>query len=61
MWHNQINQNNKFVISLQYRKKEVSDEADFFHADKHESILQIDTVVLLGWSSISKVPNNSSL
>ena len=28
----------KFAISLQYLKKEVSNEADFLHADKHESL-----------------------
>ena len=43
--HAQITQNNKFAISLQYLKKEVSDEVDFLHADKHESFLQIDTMI----------------
>ena len=28
--------------------KEVSDEVDFLHADKHESFLQIDTLILMG-------------
>ena len=46
--HAQITQNNKFAISLQYLKKEVSDEVDFLHADKHESLLQTDTVILIG-------------
>ena len=32
--HAQITQNNKFVISLQYLKKEGKDESDFLHADK---------------------------
>ena len=41
--HVQIAQNKKFTISLQYLKKEVSDEVDFLHADKHESLLQVDT------------------
>ena len=40
--HVEINQNNKYVISLQYHKKEVSDEVDFLHADKHENLLQIE-------------------
>ena len=31
--HIQITQNNKFAISLQYFKKEVSNEVDFLHAD----------------------------
>ena len=35
--HAQIIQNVKFVISLQYLKKEVSNEVDFLHADKHEN------------------------
>ena len=43
--HAQINRDNKFSISLQYLKKEVSDEADFFHADKDESSLRIYTMI----------------
>ena len=54
--HAQITQNIEFAISLQYLKKEVSDEVDFLHADKHESLLQIDTMILMGWLSILKVP-----
>ena len=46
--HNQITYNNKFAISLEYLKKEVSDEVDFLHADKHESFLQIDTMIFDG-------------
>ena len=46
--HAQITQNNEFALSLQYLKKEVSDEVDFMHADKHESFLQIDTMVFGG-------------
>ena len=38
--HAQITQNNKFAISLQSRKKNVSDEVDFLQADKHESFLK---------------------
>ena len=38
-------QSSKFVISLQYLKKEVSDEADdLLHADDHESFLQVDAM-----------------
>ena len=40
--HSQTSQNNKFVISLQYLKKEVRGEADFFYANKHQSFLQVD-------------------
>ena len=59
--HTQITQNNKFPISLQYLKKEVSGEADFLHADKHESFLQIDTKILMGMVSISKAHKIVSL
>ena len=41
--HAQSTQNSKFAISLQYLKKEVSDEGDFLHADNHESFLKIDS------------------
>ena len=46
--HVQITKNNKVAISLQYLKKEVNDEVHFLHADKHESFLQIDTMIFYG-------------
>ena len=46
--HAQITQNNKFAISLQYLKKEVSDEVDFLNIDQHQSFLQIDTMIFDG-------------
>ena len=39
--HSQSFQNSKFAMSLQYLKKEVRDEVDFLHADKHQSFLQV--------------------
>ena len=39
--HVQITQSNKFPISLQYLKKELSDEVDFLHADKHQNFLEV--------------------
>ena len=41
----------------------MSDDVDFLHAGKHESLLQIDTMILMGWewSSIPKVPKIASL
>ena len=33
------------LFLLQYLKKEVSNEADFWHADKHKSFLQSDTMI----------------
>ena len=57
--HAQITQNNKFAISLHYLKKEVSDEVDFLHADKYESLLQIDVVILMGMVKHSQSSQNS--
>ena len=53
--HAQITQNNKFAISLQYHKKELSNEVDLLHADKHESLLQIDSVILMGMVKYSQI------
>ena len=41
-----LSQNRKFVITLQYLKKEVRDEVDFLHADKRQSFLQVDLSTL---------------
>ena len=38
----QSNQNSKFAMFLQYLKKEVRDEVNFLHADKHQNYLQGD-------------------
>ena len=54
--HAQITQNNKFAIPLQHVKKEVSDEVDFLHADKHESLLQIDTMIFGNVQTFPKFP-----
>ena len=57
--HAQITQSNKFAISLEYLKKEVSDEVDFLHADKHKSFLQIGTMTFDGdGQEFSKFPNS---
>ena len=58
--HVQITQN-KLAISLQYCKKELIDEVDFLHADKHENLLQIDSMVLMVMVNIPKVPKIASL
>ena len=57
--HAQITQNNKFAISLQYLKKELIDEVDFLHADKHESLLQINSMILMGVTKHSQGSQNS--
>ena len=55
--HAQITQNNKFTIYLQSLKKEVINEVDFLNADKHESFLQIDTMIFDGdIQTFSKFP-----
>ena len=57
--HAQTTQNNKFAISLQYLKKELSDEVDYLHGDKHESLLQIDSMILMGMVKHSQSSQNS--
>ena len=37
--HVQSTQNNKFAISLEYHKKEVKDEVDILHENKHQRCL----------------------
>ena len=57
--HAQVIKNSKFVISLQYLKEGVSDEADFLYADKHENLPRIDTMVLIGMVKHSQSSQNS--
>ena len=46
--HAYITQNNKVASSLLYIQKEVSDEIDFWHVDKHENSLRINTMLFDG-------------
>ena len=40
----------------------MSDAVDFLHADKHESLLQIDIKIFRWvWSSIPEIPKTTSL
>ena len=57
--HAQIAQNNTFAISLQYFKKELSDEVDFLYAHMHESLLQSDSMILMGMVKHSQSFQNS--
>ena len=57
--HAQITQNNKFVISLQYLKKDVRDETDFLHADKDKGLLQIASMILMEITRHSQNSQNS--
>ena len=54
-------QKTKFAVSLQYLKKKVSDEIDFLHAGKHESLLQIDILTLIGIVKDSQSFQNSKV
>ena len=58
--HAQITQNGKFAISLQYLKKEMSNKVDFLHTNKYESLLQIDTMILMGVVKYSQSSHNIS-
>ena len=55
--HAQITQITIFAISLQYLKKEVSDEVDFLYEHKHESFLPFTFIS----SCISTALNSSSI
>ena len=57
--HGQITQNNKFSISLHYLQKKLSNVVDFLHAGKHETLLQIDSMILIGMLKHSKCSQNS--
>ena len=45
--HSQSTQSNKFVISLQYLKKEVRNGVHFLHADKHQSFYKLALLFLM--------------
>ena len=44
---------------MKYLKKEVSDKVDFLYVDKHESLLQIDTMILMGMVKHFQISENS--
>ena len=47
------------TIYLQYIFQEASDEVNSLHADNHESLLQIDTMILMGMVKHSQNSQNS--
>ena len=58
----QVTQNNKLAISLQYLKKEVSDEIDFFVVQINmKACYKSIQWIWQGWSSIPKVNKKASL
>ena len=42
--HTESTENNKYAVSLQHLKKELSYEVDVLRADKHESLLQVYSI-----------------
>ena len=50
-------QNNKFAMSMQYLKKELSYEVDVSHVRKHESLLQVDSIIFYGFGQHAQIPN----
>ena len=53
----QRTQNNKFAMSMQYLKKELSYEVDVSHVRKHESLLQVDSIIFYGFGQHALIPN----
>ena len=45
--HSKSTQSNKFVIPLQYLKKEVRNGVHFLHADKHQSFYKLALLFLI--------------
>ena len=43
---------------MQHLWKELSDEVDFWHADKHESLLQLESMILMGIDKHSQSSQN---
>ena len=57
--HTHITQNNKSAISLQQFEKEASDAVNLLHAEKPESLLQFDTMILMEMGKYSQSSQNS--
>ena len=56
--HVQSIQNNKFAMPLQYLKENIKDEVDFLPSDKHLSLLQTDTIIVVCGQACQIAPNN---
>ena len=59
--HSQIAQSNKFAVSLQYLKKEVSNVGHFWHADKRQNFYKFVLSFLMKWPEMFKIPKIGSL
>ena len=42
---NAVSQSNCRIFKMYYLKEEVNDEVYFWYADKHRSLLQVDTII----------------
>ena len=42
-------------MCLQYLKKELSYEVNVLHADKHESLLQVDSLIFYGFGQVCQI------
>ena len=54
--HVQSIQNNKFAMPLQYLKENIKDEVDFLPSDKHLSLLQTDTIIVVCGQACQNCP-----
>ena len=54
-------QNSKFVISLQYLYEEGRDEVDFLHANRHQDVLHLMSLMLVGMIRPAQIPKVTSL
>ena len=45
---------------MQYLKKNVEDQADFLPADKHQGLLQIDTIILVVVAGHPKITQSNN-
>ena len=59
--HAQSTQNSKFVISLQYLYEEGRDEVDFLHANRHQDVLHLMSLMLVGMIRPAQIPKVTSL
>ena len=50
-----------FLSIIAYLKGDVNNEVDFLHADKHESLLQVDTIILIRMVSHLQSSQNFSM
>ena len=50
-----------FLSIIAYLKGDVNNKVDFLHADKHESLLQVDTIILIRMVSHLQSSQNFSM